>query len=328
MSPRGVVALATLLLVTGLALSIAGEGLEAFAFFGIAIVAAFGVIGVLIASRHPRNPIGWIFCGVALTGSLMLLTGGVVEVWLEDGGVPTALGEAAAVYGDASWILVILPAATFLLLLFPDGRLPSPRWRPVAWCAGAGIALLLVGEILGPGPLEDYPEIVNPYGVDGPVPDVLAAIAALTLAVAIVGSPLSLIIRFRRAGREQRQQIKWLALAGAVAAVTFVLALATYDVLPAGVPDGAIMLSILMLPVAAGMAILRYRLYDIDVVINRTLVYGALTATLGVAYLAMRAAPAAGPEPADGGVRPRNRRLDAGGGGALPPGAGADPARR
>jgi hypothetical protein len=280
--------LATLSLVTGLGLSIATGGLKtASPYLAVAIVAAFGVLGGLIGSRHPRNPIGWLFCGIAVTGSLMSLSRGVAELWLGDHGVPTALGETAAWYGDVSWILVILPAATFLLLLFPDGRLPSPRWRTVAWCAGAGIALLFAADSLSLGLLADYPDLANPYGVDSPVLDVVGGIAALTLAVAMIGSPLSLVLRFRRAGRVERQQIKWLALAGAVAAVTFVIALAGYEVWTSDVADGAIMLSILMLPVAAGMAILRHRLYDIDVVINRTLVYGALTATLAGAYLAM-----------------------------------------
>jgi hypothetical protein len=278
-------ALATLSLVTGLGLSIATGELATSAYLAFAIVAAFGVLGGLIASRHPRNPIGWLFCGIAVTGSLMSLSRGIAELWLDGNGVPTALGETAAWYGDVSWILVILPAATFLLLLFPDGRLPSPRWRAVAWCAGVGIALVFVGDSLGPGPLDDYPELANPYSVDGPVLDVVVGIAVLSLAVAIIGSPLSLVIRFRRAGRVERLQIKWLALAGGVAAATFVIALAGYDVWTSEVADGAIMLSILMLPVAAGMAILRYRLYDIDVVVNRTLVYGALTATLAAAYL-------------------------------------------
>jgi hypothetical protein len=278
-------ALATLSLVTGLGLSIATGELASSAYLAFAIVAAFGVLGGLIASRHPRNPIGWLFCGIAVTGSLMSLSRGIAELWLDGNGVPTALGETAAWYGDVSWILVILPAATFLLLLFPDGRLPSPRWRAVAWCAGVGIALVFVGDSLGPGPLDDYPELANPYSVDGPVLDVVVGIAVLSLAVAIVGSPLSLVLRFRRAGRVERLQIKWLALAGGVAAATFVIALAGYDVWTSEVADGAIMLSILMLPVAAGMAILRYRLYDIDVVVNRTLVYGALTATLAAAYL-------------------------------------------
>jgi hypothetical protein len=283
----GLVGLAAVFLLTGHALSLASAGLAASAAPATAIVAAFGVLGVLIASRQPRNPIGWLFCGVAVTGSLMGLSRGVSELWLDGNGVPDWIGETAAWYGDISWILVILPAPTFLLLLFPDGRLPSARWRPVAWCAGVGIALLFLGDGLNAGRLADYPGLANPYGIDSPVIDVTVGIAALALAVAIVGSPLSLVLRFRRAGRVERQQIKWLALAGAVAAVTFVIALAAYDLWASEVVDGAIMLSVLMIPVAAGAAILRHRLYDIDVVINRTLVYGALTATLAASYLGL-----------------------------------------
>jgi hypothetical protein len=282
---RSLAGLAALLLMLGLGLEIAGGGLRATAFLAIAIVAAFGVLGVMIASSQPRNPIGWLFCGIAVTGSLMPLARGVAELWLEGKGVPTVLGEMAAWYGDVSWILVILPAATFFLLLFPDGRLPSHRWRAVAWCAGVGIALFFVTDSLRPGPLDDYPEVVNPYGVDGLVREAIEGIAVLALAVAIAGSPLAPIVKFRRAGRVQRQQIKWLSLAGALAVMIFLFALPLYDVLPPGVADAAIMGGILLLPVAAGMAILRYRLYDIDVVINRTLVYGALTATLAAAYL-------------------------------------------
>jgi hypothetical protein len=281
----GLVVPAALFLLTGHVLSSAAAGMGASAAAATAIVAAFGVLGVLVTSRHPRNPIGWLLCGVAVTGSLMSLSRGVAELWLDGNGVPDWIGETAAWYGDVSWIPVILPAATFLLLLFPDGRLPSPRWRAVAWCAGAGIALLFVADGLDASPLADYPEIENPYGVDTPALDAIMGIAVLALAVAIVGSPLSLVLRFRRAGRVERQQIKWLALAGAVAAVTFVIALAGYDLWGSEVSDGAIMVSVLMIPVAAGVAVLRHRLYDIDVVINRTLVYGALTATLAGAYL-------------------------------------------
>jgi hypothetical protein len=283
----GSAALAVLVLVTGWGLSVAGSSLEASTLTALvaAIVIGFAGVGALIASRHPGNLIGWLFCGIALAGSLMSLVRGYAEYWLDGNSASTTLGELAASYGDVSWVPAILPAATFLLLLFPNGRLPSRRWRPVAWCAGLGIALVFVGDFTSGGPLEDYPEVVNAYGVDSPVLDLVEVIGALLLLVALVGSPLSLVLRYRRAGRDERQQIKWLALAGAVAATTFVIAVVAWDLLSEPVANGAIMLSIVALPVAAGVAILRYRLYDIDVVINRTLVYGALTATLALTYL-------------------------------------------
>jgi len=284
----GVTALSALMLLTGMGLSLAGRGLHTWPdrVVSTAVVVAFATVGALIASRRPRNPIGWLFCEIGLAGGLMILSRGYAEYWLDGNAASTALGEAAAVYGDTSWIPVVLPAATFLLLLFPDGRLLSPRWRPIAWCAGVGIVVSLIGDVSIPGPLEDYPQLTNPYGVDSVVRDVPHAAGYLLVLVAIVGSPLSLVLRFRRAGHEQRQQIKWLALAGAVAAVTVVVGVPTYDVLPAGVADKAILLSVLALPIATGIAMLRHRLYDVDVVINRTLVYVALTATLAAAYLA------------------------------------------
>ncbi len=283
----GLTVLSVLVLLTGMGLSLAGEGLHTWPdrLVSTAVVVAFATVGGLIASRRPRNPIGWLFCEIGFAGGLMSLSRGYAEYWLDGNTASSALGEAAAVYGENSWIPVVLPAATFLLLLFPDGRLLSRRWRPIAWCAGVGMLAALVGDMLLPGPLEDYPQITNPYGVDSPVREIPQAVAYLLLLAAIVGSPLSLVLRFRRAGHEQRQQIKWLALAGAVAAVTVVVGIATYEVLPDGVADKAILLSVLALPLATGVAMFRHRLYDVDVVINRTLVYGALTATLAAAYL-------------------------------------------
>jgi hypothetical protein len=280
-------ALAALLFAAGVALSLASVGLRTKATWALvpAIIAGFSIVGVLIASRQPRNPIGWLFCGIGVAGSLMSLSRGYAEFWLDGQAASTTLGETAIWYSDVSWAPVMLPAATFLLLLFPDGRLLSRRWRPVAWCAGLGIALVFAADSFDPGPLPDFPQVANPYGVESPMIDVLTPIGLLLLLVALVGSPLSLVLRFRRAGYEQRQQIKWLALAGAVAAVTFVVAFVGYDLWTAPVADGAIMLTVLALPVAAGIAILRHRLYDIDLVINRTLVYGALTATLAAAYV-------------------------------------------
>jgi hypothetical protein len=188
------------------------------------------------------------------------------------------------VYANLSWIPFILVPSTFLLLLFPDGRLLSARWRWAAWCAGVGIAGNVLVEGLRPGPIADYPEITNPYGVEGGAIDLLEGVFLLTVLVAIAASSVSLILRFRRARGEERQQIKWLAFAGAVAAVTIPVSVAVYELVGERVANIAIMLSVLGLPAATGVAILRYRLYEIDRLISRTLVYAALTVLLGAAY--------------------------------------------
>ena len=181
----------------------------------------------------------------------------------------------------------MLIPATFLLLLFPDGKLPGSRWRPVAWSAGIGIGLLLVTALLTPGPLEDYKHVQNPYGVDTGIIDPLGGLAFLLVAIGIFGSIASLVLRYRRGHRELREQIKWIALAGGLVAVVVPVGVGTYDVVGEVVANSAIELSILTLPLAAGVAILRYRLYEIDLVVNRTLVYGVLTAGLGGIYAAV-----------------------------------------
>ena len=173
-------------------------------------------------------------------------------------------------------------------LLFPDGHLLSPRWRWVAWCAGAGIAGVFITTGLTAGPLEDQPTVDNPFGIDTALIDPLTGLSVLLLAIGMVGSAASAVIRFRRAHGERRQQMKWLALAGTVVAVTVPVSVAGSDDLWGDdAVNIACMVAVLGLPIAAGIAILRHRLYDIDVVINRTLVYGALTATLGAAYLGL-----------------------------------------
>jgi hypothetical protein len=100
--------------------------------------------------------------------------------------------------------------------LFPDGRLPSPRWRPVAWCAAIGVISFVAGTALQPGPLGDFPQIANPYGVDSPILDAIAVAGAILASASMLASAISLIVRMRRAGRVQRQQIKWLAYGGAL----------------------------------------------------------------------------------------------------------------
>jgi hypothetical protein len=282
----GLAGLAFVLMLSSSVLSaVGGSGLGFGDVFIWAIALVFAGVGALIIARQPGNAIGWIFLAAGVAAGLGALTHTVAQYWIDGNEIPDALGKASALYSDLSWMPFILMPATFLLLLFPDGRLLSPRWRKVAWCAALGMAGSFVVGALKPGKFEDFPQVINPIGVDHPLRDLFEGLFFLALLIGIVGSSAALIVRFRRSEGEQRQQMKWLALAGAVAATVIPVATALYDVIGESAANAAIMLSVLGLPAATGVAILRYRLYDIDVVINRTLVYGALTATLAGIYI-------------------------------------------
>jgi hypothetical protein len=250
---------------------------------GLAMVLTFSVVGAVVASRHPRNIIGWIFCTMGLLAGLGTLASGYAEFWLTSGSGSQSVGETAAWFASWWWTFLVIVPTTFLLLLFPDGRLPSPRWRPVAWCAGLGISGLVVSYALDAGPLGDFPQVVNPYGIDSPVVSVVAVAAALVVGVCMVTSAISLIVRARRAGRVERQQIKWLAYGSAVVVGTIFVG-GVISIWSGLLSIAVITVALLGLPVITGIAIVRYRLYDIDFLINRTLVYGALTATLALVY--------------------------------------------
>jgi hypothetical protein len=249
----------------------------------LATVLTFSVVGAIVASRHPRNTIGWLFCTIGLVVGLGTLAKGYAEFWVASGWGPRSLGETAAWFSSWWWTLLIFVPTTFLMLLFPDGRLPSPRWRPVAWCAGLGISGFVGGYALNAAPLGDFPQVVNPYGVDSPVVRVVTVAAALVGGVCMVASAISVIVRARRAGRVERQQIKWLAYGGAVVVGTIFLG-GVISIWSVTVSILTITLALVGLPVITGIAIVRYRLYDIDLLINRTLVYGVLTGTLALFY--------------------------------------------
>ena len=293
MSGRGGALLAWTLGGVAVALTASGIGLTAAAGtigFGwgdltVVMVLVFCTVGILIARRHPRNPIGWIFCASGVVYGLGSLASGYADYRQAGAGSAGSMAEAAASYATVSWIPAVLVPVAYLPLLFPDGRLLSGRWRPVAWCGVLGIGGLFLATVTKPGPLEDFPTLTNPYAVDSVVRAVGEGVAALTVLCVLVASPLSLILRFRRVGYQQRQQIKWLVWAGALAAATIAIGTAGYELLTPAVANAAILLSVLGLPVATGIGILRHRLYDVDVVINRTIVYGVLTVTLAAGYL-------------------------------------------
>jgi hypothetical protein len=254
------------------------------AVLSLVTLLTFSVVGAIVASRHPRNAIGWIFCSIGLEVGIQALATGYAEYWLASGSGSRSLGETAAWFATWLWILLVCVPTSFLLLLFPDGRLPSPRWRPVAWCAGLGISSFVAGYALDAGPLEDFPQIANPYVIDSPVVGVVRVAAGFVVAGSIVASAVSLVIRLRRAGSEQRQQIKWLAYGGAVVVGTLFVA-GFISIWSVTVSIVIISVALLGLPISTGIAIARHRLYDIDILINRTLVYGTLTATLALVYV-------------------------------------------
>ena len=261
------------------------EPLEVDDFILPTLALAFVTVGVLVASRQPCNAIGWTFLGAALSVGV----GGVAHTFVSEQvgggrGDDTMVGVAAA-FSDISWVPFVLVPATMLLLLFPDGRLPSRAWRPVARVAIAGIVVTFFHGLANPNPLADFPTVSNPLAIESPVMDGVEGLGFILAIAGIIGAAASLAARRRGAGQLERLQIKWLTAAGAIVAVTFPTMLALYEVLPQGAADAGIMLSLLGLPVAAGIAMLRYRLYDVDVVINHTLVYGALTGLLAGAYL-------------------------------------------
>jgi hypothetical protein len=246
-----------------------------------AVILGFGVVGALIASRHPLNPIGWIFCAGALAFSLSGLGESyAIYTLFADPAGPLGGGRTMAWFSTWVWVPGGVALVVYFPLLFPSGRLLSARWRPVAAAAIAAAAFLSVGIAFSPGRFDDLPQVENAYGVAGTGGDVFRAFQSLgwlLLVVCLVASATSLVLRFRRARGVERLQLKWVAAASGLLVASFFL----WEVW-----EGLVPLGIGAMVVAAGIAILRYRLYDIDVVINRTLVYGVLTATLAGAYLA------------------------------------------
>jgi signal transduction histidine kinase len=257
------------------------------------ITIAFTLIGALVASRHARNPIGWLFLSVgilsafnSITAVYSLLGSSIVR----DG---TLAGYNLMKWlGNWIWIPALILPTTFVFLYFPDGRLLSRRWRWVAWPAAFGLALSILVIMLHPGPLPTWDMNHNPFGFPAlaPVLEMLAYVGAVLVALTLVGAFIAFIVRFRRTRGIERDQMKWLVYALGLMGFGFLLVSIFFFFWP----DNELLtefgiavnsLSILGIAIAASVAILRYRLYDIDLIINRTLVYGALTAGVIAIYV-------------------------------------------
>jgi len=245
----------------------------------------FPAVGALIVTYRPENPIGWIFC--AVTSAVFGFAAEQYAIYATStrpGSLPAGVWVAwlGSWSGDPGYAIPF----TFTLLLFPSGRLPSARWRPFAWLAGGYIALDTLFAAFTPGPIsENIAWVNNPAGIEqlADASRLFHMIGPLFF-VLVLGCVLSVLLRFRRAQGTERQQIKWFAFA-TIMVVLLVLLEVVLRTLPVLLEEVLFSIAIAALPIAVGIAILRYRLYDIDIIIRRTLIYSLLTVTLGLVYL-------------------------------------------
>ena len=244
-----------------------------------AILIPWGVVGGLVASRRPRNPIGWLFLVAALGMSITVLAGAYAEYSEVVGALP---GDAWA-----AWVVIpLFPLSVFVVpvlafLVFPDGHFLSRRWRFATIAFLVAASATFTAEALQPGPIEGLETIDNPIGVESTVREAVAWSGDTLLGSFVMAfTAAAVLVRLRRSEGEERAQIKWVVYAALVACIGFLATFLT-DWSPAFILG---LVGLAAIPVAAGIAMLKYHLYDIDRVVSRTLVYGALTALLAGLY--------------------------------------------
>jgi signal transduction histidine kinase len=266
----------------------------------LVFVGAFGmfpIIGYVLATRQPDNTIGWVMLAMGLFMGLPFASYAAYAINGGPGGPD--LGLILEALDQPGWIPVVAIPATFLLLLFPDGHLPSPRWRWFARVIGGGLVFIFLAILLDPAPIEgsSLPGAPNPLGIEFLRPFLsFALISILIIPIGAIGSLLSLVLRFRRSTGIQRLQLRWLVTAAGFVAVLYsvgILLSLTSEwggiTTPAWMSllQNVSVLSFALIPIAIGVSILRYRLFEIDVVINRALLFGALAVFIAVVYVAI-----------------------------------------
>jgi signal transduction histidine kinase len=247
---------------------------------------AIGVAGLAIARRRPDNAVGWLYLSIWCAVALILGFAGEYGYWATIRHPGTAGGTFAVWLGNWAWVPIFGVLLTFTFLLFPDGHLPSSRWRPVAWAAAVVTVLWSIAFALQS---QDYTNaanrsVPNPYTIRSLVPvfDAARQVLAVALMLTVVASIGSLVVRFRRSHGDERQQVKWLIFAASVFLVFLALPVQRGS---GGVADDLLGIFLALIPAAVGIAVLKYRLYDIDVVIKKTLVFTVVASVLTAMYL-------------------------------------------
>jgi len=260
---------------------------------------AFPIVGYVLSSRRSDNPLSWLMAGIGVSLGLDALLSSYGSYAIHGGiGRGTDLGAVALVIDSVMWVPIVALPATFLILLFPTGHLPSPRWRWFARLLGAGFVLFFVAAVFYPGSLADsgYPNVQNPLGVQALRPLLQVALVFVALIpIGVVASLVSLVQRYRRSSGIERLQLRWLVTAATIVGVLYAI------VLPLSLVGGwssttpgwlnvfqnVAIVSFALIPVAIGVSVLRYRLFDIDVVVNRALLFAALAVFITAVYLAI-----------------------------------------
>jgi hypothetical protein len=274
--------LVTLAIVRPLTLSVLAEG-AVYAFF---FVLGFATVGLVLTLRRPANPIGWLYGGAGLAWAYTIpVSPWIDQLTREHRPLPFVVKFVAAT-GDSSWAPAIALGVTLPALLLPNGHLRSRRWRLVVVTSVTGAALTTLAASLNPGPLPEM-GIDNPFGLAGragQVAEMLSLTGLLLHWLSLPPAAVCVVLRFRSSRGVERQQMRWVAAGAAGAVGGLLLALPGGLGFAPGWTTGIIFPALLCPPLAVAVAVLRYRLYDLDRVISRTLTYGLLTVLLGLGY--------------------------------------------